>query len=242
MLNPIRRRATQSLIAAAVALLLPMAALCLPKAADGATINMILSDVDVTYFGDAAGDTGSIYDTIGHPGGNLNQAEADEVETVVYELDMVHLGTQMTSAANTFSGDLRIDGVGNTLPKGSLQTGIGNNGGGFGFDYFTESGDRLRLGIDEVDLLLTNGVFFFTGSATVLDQNLPFGLIFDTTQPVQFSYTATLPLLSNGAQSVDRAMGSGALTISGIQIPEPATMILTVVGGLASIALLRRRR
>ena len=225
--------AAQGMIAAVVALLLP-------QAAQSATINIILSDVDVTYFGDAAGGTGSIYDTIGHPGGNLNAAEADEIEAAVFELDLETVGT-MTSADEDISGDLRIDGVGATLTKGSLQSGIGNNGGGFGFDLFTGSGTRLRLGIDEVDLLLSNGVFFFTGTATVLDQDLPFDLAFVANQPVHFSYTATLPVVS-GAPSVDRALASGALTISGTQIPEPAALVLLALTGVvAAIGRWRRR-
>lgn len=225
----LRRRTMQGMIAV-------LAALFFPLAAESATINIILSDVDVTYFGDAADDTGSIYDTIAHPGGNLDPAEADVVESAVFELDLAHLGTLTTSDDNEFSADLKIDGVGATLPMGSLQTDIGSNGGGFGFDFFTEAGDQLRLGIDQVDVLLTDGVFFFTGTASVLDQNLPFGLVFDTTQPVEFSYTATLPVL-NGGPSVDRALASGAMTISGTLIPEPATVLMLLVGTAAAAAV-----
>jgi hypothetical protein len=202
-------------------------------AAESATINIIVSDVDVTYFGDAAGNMGSIYDTIGHPGGNLSPAEADEVEAIVFEIDLVNLGTVTTSDSNMLFADLRIDGVGATLPLGPLQTGIGNNGGGFGIDLFSESGDRLRLGVDAVDVLLTGGVFFFTGSATVLEQDLPAGLVFDTSQPVQFSYTATLPVLNGGGASVDRALASGALTISGTLVPEPASLLMLVIAAAA---------
>lgn len=217
-----------------------IAALTFPLAAESATINIIVSDMDVTYFGDAADDTGSIFDTIGHPGGNLDPAEADEIEAAVFEVDLNHVGTLTTSDDNELFGDLRIDGVGATLPLGSLQTGIGSNGGGFGFDFFTEAGNQLRLGIDQVDLLLSNGVFFFTGSATVLDQDLPFGLVFNTNEPVQFSYTATLPVL-NGGPSVDRALASGALTISGTQIPEPATVLMLLAGIAAAVIGWRRR-
>lgn len=231
MYRSLRRRKMQGLIAA-------IAMLCFPLAAKSATINIIISDLDVTYFGDAAGSTGSVYDTIGHPGGNLDAAEADGIETVVFELDLSQVGTLTRLDDGELSGDLRIDGVGAMLPLGSFQSGIGSNGGGFGFDFFTESGDRLRLGIDEVDLLLSNGVFFFTGSATVLEQDLPFGLVFNTSQPVQFSYTATLPVL-NGGPMVDRALASGALTISGTQVPEPATLLLVLAGALA--ALVERR-
>jgi hypothetical protein len=210
--------------------MLALAALCLPAAADGATINMILSDMDVSYFGGAAGNTGSLFDTIGHPGGNLNAAEADEVETAVFEVDMTHVGTLMTSPGNTISTDLRVNGVGASLALNTFLTNIGSNGGGFGLDWFTQAGNNLRLGINSVDLLLTNNVFFFTGTATVLSQNLPFGLAFVPNQNVVFSYTATLPGINGagggGGNTTTGAMGSGALTISGEAIPEPATIAL----------------
>lgn len=218
-----------------------LAVLCLPLATHAGTINMILSDMDVTYFGDAAGNAGSIYDTIGHPGGNLNPAEADEIETVVFEMDMTHVGTLMTSANNRLLGDLRIDGVGANMPLNVFQTNIGNNGGGFGFDWFTQSGNNLRLGINKIDMLLTNNVMFFTGTASIISQNLPFGLKFAPGNVV-FSYAATLPGI-NGGSPPTTATGSGALTISGQMIPEPATVTLisAAVAAIGVVQALRRR-
>ena len=232
----LNRRRTPGIVLAAVA------ALCLPLAASGATINMILSDMDVLYNGEAAGNTGSIYDLIGHPGGNLNSAEADVVEAATFELDTTHLGTLMDSPGNTMSGDMRINGVGGSLALNTLHANIGSNGGGFGFDWFTQSGNNLRLGINSLDnFLLTNNVLFFTGTASVVSQNLPFGLAF-VPDSVVFSYTATLPSL-NGVSPTRMAAGSGALTISGQQIPEAATIILFCTGTAAlAIGLLPRRR
>src|SRR5262245_40605107 len=137
MIQPIRGQA--ALIGFAVAL-----AICFPLAVQGGTINMILSDMDVIYNGAASG--GSVYDIIAQPGGNLNPAESDEVETAVFEKDMTNVGTLMSTVGNRLSADLRINGVGATVPLGTFQTGIGSNGGGFGFDWFTASGQKLRLG------------------------------------------------------------------------------------------------
>jgi hypothetical protein len=129
--------------------------------------------------------------------------------------------------------------VGSSIPLGVFHTGLGNNGGGFGFDWFTETGENLRLGINSVDLLLTNNVFFFTGTATVLSQNLPFGLAFGPS--VVFSYTATLPGIMNGTPPTG-AIGSGALTISGLEIPEPSsiTLVCATVVVLGASAVRRR--
>jgi hypothetical protein len=224
MIERFRRRATGSFLAVLVALGVPLVA-------HGATINMVLSDVDVTYFGDASNNAGSIFDTIGQPGGNLNPAEADVVEAVTFEVDTTHRGTLMNSPGSALYGDMRINGVGATLPLNTLLTNRGSNGNVFGFDWFTQSGNNLRLGINAVDVLLSNNVFFFNGTATILSQNLPFGLAFAPGQPVAFSYTATLPSL-NGANPTQSAMGSGALTISGELIPEPGTIGLLVLGAV----------
>src|SRR5687767_14792474 len=75
MFQPIRRRATQSLIAAIVALGLPMAAY-------SGTINIIMSDMDVMYMGSTHAldpePDGSLYDAMGgHSGGTLAEATAD---------------------------------------------------------------------------------------------------------------------------------------------------------------------
>jgi hypothetical protein len=220
-----------------------LAAWCVPLAAQGATINMILSDMDVIYNGQASGNTGSIYDVIGQPGGNLNAAEADEVETAVFEVDTTHVGTLMNSAGNTLSADLRVNGVGPTLALDTLHTNLGSNGGGFGFDWFTQSGNNLRLGISALEnVLITNNVLFFAGTATVLSQNLPFGLAFVPNSNVVFSYTATLPSL-NGVSPTQMAGGSGALTISGTLIPEPGAIGLLSLGAvLFGFSAASRRR
>ena len=211
-----------------------------PWAASAGTINIILSDVDVSYLGGAAGNTGSVYDAIAHPGGNLNPAESDEVETAVFEMDMAPVGALMSGGGTTLYQDLKVDGVGTTIPLGSLNT-VGSNGGGFGLDFFTSAGNNLRLGLDAIDLLVTNNVMFFTGTATVLSQNMPFGLAFDTSQPVVFSYTATLPGLVGG-NPISGGMASGALTISGTAIPEPTTIATLIVGLVLSSTTLVRRR
>jgi hypothetical protein len=224
MLGSIRRRAAQIVFSTVVAC-------CLPLAASAATINVILSDMDVSYSGSTSG--GVLFDSMGGvAGGGMNPIMADEISTAVFEVDGNPVGT-LPIAAEEIYGDLRLINVGPTLAKNVFLPSVGANGGGFGFDLFTSSGFELRLGLTSVSLFINNNVFFFTGQANVLPgQNLPFGLQFDETQPVQFSYTATLPAVQAGA-TTNSAMSSGAFTISGIAIPEPATYAMLCSGLLA---------
>jgi hypothetical protein len=212
---------------------------CMPLIASAGSINIILSDVDVTYAGAAAGGTGSIYDIIAHPGGTKNPAESDGVASAVFEVDMAQVATLMTGGGTNLYADLKIDGVGATVPLGGLNN-VGNNGGNFGLDFFTNTGVALHLGINKIDLLLTNGVLFFTGQASnVTSANLPGGLAFDTTQPIYFSYTATLPGIVGSPATM--AVASGAMTISGTMIPEPATAGLFVLGAVLAVCPIARR-
>ena len=213
---------------------------CMPLIASAGSINIILSDVDVTYAGAAAGGTGSIYDIIAHPGGTKNPAESDVVASAVFEVDMAQVATLMTGGGTNLYADMKIDGVGATVPLGGLNN-VGNNGGNFGLDFFTNTGVSLHLGINKIDLLLTNGVLFFTGLASnVTSANLPGGLAFDTTQPIYFSYTATLPGIVGSPATM--AVASGAMTISGTMIPEPATLAMLVIGlALSAAGTIRRR-
>lgn len=214
---------------------------CTPMLATAATINIIVSDVDVTYAGEQ-GVGGAIFDVTGVNGGSNNSSEADKVASAVFEKDMVSVATLMSGGGTDYYGDLRINGVGATVPLGSLNN-VGANGGNFGFDFFSSPGNvAFHLGIDKVDLLLTNGVLFFTGTATnVTDQNLPGGLKFDTSKPIYFSYTATLPGIVGSPATM--AVASGAMTISGTQlIPEPATLLTFVLGLALSAATMVRRR
>jgi hypothetical protein len=127
------------------------------------------------------------------------------------------------------------------IPKNVFLPSVGSNGDTFGLDFFVETGAgvKLRMTTDSVSLFVSNNVFFFSGEGTVYDQSLPFG-IKPLLPTVQFSFTATLPSVPI-TPTISVAVGSGALTISGVEVPEPAMAGLAVMGCLG-MALGRRRR
>jgi hypothetical protein len=150
--------------------------------------------------------------------------------------------------------DLRVDGVGSSIPLNVINFGLGNNDGTYGFDWFLKPknnagavGFFLRLGLTNLTVTLTDfppnaGAFTFSGVGTVLSQNLPFGLAFDTTQKVAFSYTSARAAFSNVAPAI-AAGGNGAITITTTRVPEPGSIALFCAGGaMLGIGAPQRRR
>jgi hypothetical protein len=246
MLGIILRRATQSFLVA-------LAALALPTAADAGTINIIIGDQNVVYLNTEASNTGSIFDTPGgRTGGSEAPGTASRVTTATFKLDGAVEGTLLDSDPEDppeLFGDLKVDGVGNPIPKGIVLSNVGSNGGGFGFDFFTVDGYLLELGIDKLtNLLIDDGVFFFRGTATVnlATQDLPFNLGF-TSPTVFFTYSASSVLVPPGetGSSINMSIASGSFTITGVgvKVPEPAATIMIVSGlSVAGLACYRRRR
>jgi hypothetical protein len=245
MFGSIRRWTAQSFLAA-------VAACCLPLAAQAGTINIILSDMDVLYMGDEMG--GAIFDAMGGiNGGNLVESEADSIGTAYFEMNgapangTLAASTLINTAAN--GDDIRLDflmqNIGATVPKNMFLPSVGNNANGFGLDFFTDTGLRLRLTTTNMSLRISNNVFTFDGEGTLYSQNLPFGLAINQSLPVVYSYTATLPSVPVGGNGfpIAQAVASGALTISGIMVPEPATNLLLGSTAVAmGFVLLRRKR
>ena len=193
---------------------------------------MYLTDFDVTYLGSADNATGAIYDAIALPGadGTFVTANADELQAASFKLDSTAKGTlvdSVGSSADDMWGDLRIDAAGSTLTRNAINFNRGNNTGNYGFDWFVKSGNTLgnflRLKLTSVNVTLIDGtipppgssVFGVSGTATVLSQNLPFGLAFDTGQLVQFSYSAPAPGITGGnSTTTTGVLGSGGTTIT----------------------------
>ncbi len=70
-------------------------------------------------------------------------------------------------------------------------------------------------------------------------QSLPFGLAFDTTQPISIVLSsANLTNVTTAGGFVTGFHAAGTGNISGTLLPEPTTMLLLALSG---VALLRRR-
>jgi hypothetical protein len=223
-----------------------------PLVAEAGTINIILSDLDVVYMGNVSG--GAIYDAMGGiNGGNLIENESDTISTAYFEMD--GLPANGTPAASTLINtgadgddlhlDFRMTNIGATVPKNVFLPSVGNNGNAFGVDFFTDTGLMLRLNTTNMSLRISNNVFTFDGEGQLYSQNLPFGLAINQSIPVVYSYTATLPSVPMGANGtpIGQAIASGALTISGIMVPEPtSSLLLGAVTFVIGALLMRRNR
>lgn len=212
-------------------LVLP-ALMLISATASAEKINLIFSDVDITY----QGSSNLIHDTPDSDGGNQAEDESDPIASTIIEVEDSILPILNDPNLEMFV-DILFEGLPSSIPLGGvgLQPLVTS---GFGFEWFTSAGHNLHLQIDKVDVLLTSGVFFFTAEAVVVSQNLPEGIEFDG--EVNLSYTATAPAVSQGGTSTSLALSSGALTVTGIAlVPEPGTA-LVLLSALALCVPLRR--
>lgn len=219
-------------------------ALLLPGAARAATINMIVGNLDVTF----DGMNGTLFDLGDSDGGNLDPSEARRVSSTEFDVDGVTQFLAMDPPDDLLV-DLLVTNLGSELTINSLVMGAGGSGSPvFGFDWFDGDGNFLRLGIDSVSYtLVETGVaglnfFNFFASAKVLDQSLPAAVGFGFAEDVLLSYVATDVMISKGPNGGARLMlATGALTVTGQQIPEPTAGYL-LLGTLATAMVAVRWR
>ena len=211
-------------------------------AAEASTINIQLSDQEITYLNDMGG---TIFDSSDQDGGNLDPTEADILTSATFNLDgnappasggnnVIMLG----DGSGPLYGDFLIDNVGASIPISNVMLStIGGGGVGFGYDLFTSPAGvpLLRLELDEMQILLNAAVVLITGKANVVGQDLPFNLAFDTSQQVDFAYTATQPGIV-GSTVAELFIAGGTVNISGqMFIPEPSCLglLFTCAAGVA---------
>jgi hypothetical protein len=230
--------------------LLVAAVCCLLSDAHADTINIQVTDMEVTYLDDSGG---AIFDAGSMNGGNLQTAEANLLNAVQYTFDGAAPPASggnnvfVSNATTGIWGDLLIDDVGSSVPISNTTVAtIGGGGAEFGFDLFSSTGgtstSHLRLEFDTMNILLNSGVALIVGKANVVSQNLPFLLEFDENQQVDFAYTATGPGISGTATDASLFVAGGTINISGagVIIPEPTG--LAMFGTALGLAALSRRR
>jgi hypothetical protein len=219
--------------------------------AQAGTINIQATDQELTYQDDG---TGNVYDSPDLDGGNLDPTEADLLNAIQFNLNgnapPASGGNNVfvSNGGTGYYGDFLINDAGTSIPiSGVMLSAIGGGGPEFGFDLFSSTGGVstavLRLHFDSMNILLNSGVVLISGKADIVSQNLPFGLVFDANQQVDFAYTATGPGISGTATDASLFVAGGTINISGADvIPEPTSllMLLSGVTGLGLVAVRRR--
>lgn len=217
------------------------ASLAFAASSHAGMINTIIGNFDVAF----DGATGEITDFNRPNGGNLAPAEARTFSSIEIEVDGVS-EEMLMNPPDALWGDLKLTGLGAELTTGALVSNVGGSGNplAFGFDYFDGNGNKLRIGIDDISYtVIQTGLpglnfFNFFAEGKVYDQSLPGGWQYE--EDVLISYTATEVMVLTGQNGVRSLVASGAMTITGsMLIPEPASMAMLVLGGLAGC--LRRR-
>jgi len=219
-------------------LVLTLAALTAP-AANASTIEIQFTGLDLQYDGTSIYDAGT-HNTVGAG----DPAQADKLSSMSFYLDGSLVGSILTT---DIFADLYIANVLN-IPAGGGVVVSGGNGGTFGVDLLTKNqtpGWGLALDINTMQ-------FFYTGSKIAISvsglatnlaaQDLPFGLVFDPSQPITIVMSsALLTGVTTAGGFVTHFNAAGTGNVAGTAVPEPATLSMMGVGLVAIGGYARRR-
>lgn len=205
--------------------------LMLGATSDAAMINTIIGNFDIAF----DGATGELTDFNRPDGGNLDPTESRTVSSLEIEVDGVS-EVMLMNPPDALWADLKVTNLGSELTSGALITGAGGTGTeAFGFDFFDASGNLLRLELDDISYTVVEtgipGLNFFNwfAEATVVDQSLPLADGLGYADTVLVSYTATEVMVLSGQNGPRSLVASGAMTITGEAIPEPAAALLAAL-------------
>jgi hypothetical protein len=174
---------------------------------------------------------GSLFDSNSIAGGHGNISEATRVSQIDFSLGNQLVGSLMNSEG--LYCDFLVQGIKN-IPKAGGLVNATASGPDFGFDLLTSTQGRfLALDLETVTVnyirTQTNSTVKFSfmaggPSATLLSQNLPFGLVIDPGEPI--SIVVSSRSVSNRIEVGDYvtafSTSGGTADVYGDQVPEPA--------------------
>jgi hypothetical protein len=215
-------------------------AFCVASLAQAGTIEIQFSGLNLVYNGS------SIFDAGGIPGGSGDPAQSDPLSSMSILVDGDLVGSVLTS---DIFADVLIQGV-EDIPVGGGAVTSDSNFGGFGFDLLTKNelgGWGLGLNLDEIQIFYSGNKIFLAGGGTafsLFEQDLPFGVEFNPTQPINISFTsAALTGVTDDGTFLTGFNSSGTGNVRGtMRIPEPATLGMALVCGLVLQTYMTRRR
>ncbi len=209
--------------------------------ASAAIIDIDFTGMDLVYDGSA------IYDAGSTSGGSGNPADADPLTSVIFSVDNI----QVATFTSDISLDIYIPDVVNisAAPNTTTpQTTPGTTAGYFDLLLGTapSAAEYLRIDLNQVSFTYLDfqGLVQFTFGATVsssFSQLLPDGLVIGDPVTVSFSAQVVPGTITSSGAFITGFEAGGTGEIRGPLVPEPTSVALTMISGLAALAFSRRR-
>jgi hypothetical protein len=201
-------------------------------------IEIQVSGLDLVYNGTDIYDAGNILGGIGDP------AESDPLISMSFLVDGNLVGT-LTS--NIFA-DVYIKDVFN-IPVGGGFVMTGPQGNSFGFDLLSSNnnpGFGLALNLDRMQVFYSGSTVFIAGggvASSLANQNLPFGLVIDGSQPISIAFSSSaMSNVTSAGGFLTGFRSSGTGNVRGTLIPEPAALALVMLAVGSVLTVSRRGR